>query len=151
MIAPRRWLTSGVFLLNAALNRSMRDFMPDSHNFPQIFERLRAVLAEYQDIAVITADDASHYSLDIGYALRFKKRLLFGAVQVNKNYVSYHLMPVYMYPDLLNDISPERKKRMQGKSCFNFKKLDEALFRELGRLTYRSVERLKVEGIVSQE
>ncbi len=125
--------------------------MPDSQNFPQIFERLRAILAEYQDMAVITADDASHYSLDAGYALRLKKRLFFGAVQVNKNYVSYHLMPVYMYPDLLDDISPELKKRMQGKSCFNFKKLDEALFRELGRLTYRSVERLKDEGILIKE
>ncbi len=67
---------------------------------------------------------------------------------MNKAYVSYRLMPVYMYPDLLHDISPELRKRMQGKSCFNFKKMDEMLFRELEELTRRSVERLRGEGIL---
>ncbi len=67
---------------------------------------------------------------------------------MNKAYVSYRLMPVYMYPDLLHDISPELRKRMQGKSCFNFKKMDEALFQELEGLTRRSVERLRGEGIL---
>jgi len=32
-------------------------------------------------------------------------------------------------------MSPELKKRMQGKSCFNFKEVDEKLFKELARLT----------------
>jgi hypothetical protein len=27
-------------------------------------------------------------------------------------------MPVYAWPDLLEDASPELRKRMQGKSCF---------------------------------
>jgi hypothetical protein len=44
-------------------------------------------------------------------------------------------MPVYGCPELLEDISPELKKRMQGKSCFNFKTVDEKLFKELGKLT----------------
>ncbi len=122
--------------------------MPDIQIFPQIFERLRAILAEYQPLTVVTADHASSFSLDTEYIPRYKKRLFFGAVQVNKAYVSYHLMPVYMYPDLLHDISPELRKRMQGKSCFNFKKMDEALFQELEGLTRRSVERLRGEGIL---
>ena len=32
-------------------------------------------------------------------------------------------------------MSPELKKRMQGKSCFNFKEVDENLFKELATLT----------------
>lgn len=28
----------------------------------------------------------------------------FGLVRIEKNDVSYHLMPVYMYPDLLDDL-----------------------------------------------
>jgi len=32
-------------------------------------------------------------------------------------------------------MSPELKRRMQGKSCFNFKEIDEKLFKELARLT----------------
>lgn len=63
------------------------------------------------------------------------KPLWFGAVQTKQNYVSYHLMPVYEDPALLDNISAELKARMQGKSCFNFKKVDTDLFAELGVLT----------------
>jgi hypothetical protein len=63
------------------------------------------------------------------------KEVWFGAVQIKKNYVSYHLMPVYAFPELLAGISPELKKRMQGKSCFNFTAPDENLFKELAGLT----------------
>ena len=55
-------------------------------------------------------------------------------------------MPVYMYPDLLKNISPELKKRMQGKSCFNFKKLEPALFAELAELTRKGAEKFKKEN-----
>ena len=59
----------------------------------------------------------------------------FGGVRQGKAYVSYHLMPVYTHPALLETISPALKKRMQGKSCFNFKVADAALFDELEALT----------------
>ncbi len=59
----------------------------------------------------------------------------FGAVQLKKNYVSWHLMPLYALPSLRDGLSPELEKRMQGKSCFNFKKLEPELFDSLERLT----------------
>ncbi|RYF93642.1 MAG: hypothetical protein EON95_08230 [Caulobacteraceae bacterium] len=59
----------------------------------------------------------------------------FGGVRVGKAYVSYHLMPVYTHPALAAKISPALRRRMQGKSCFNFKAHDEALFDELEALT----------------
>ena len=61
--------------------------------------------------------------------------LFFGAVKIGKRYVSFHLMPVYVHPELLDGISPELRQRMQGKSCFNFTRPDDALFAELGSLT----------------
>jgi hypothetical protein len=53
-----------------------------------------------------------------------KKVIFFGAAQIKKNYVSFYLMPVYMFmfPKLLDNISPELKKHMQGKSCFTSRK-----------------------------
>ena len=72
----------------------------------------------------------------------------FGAVRMGKSYVSYHLMPVYVFPDLLDDLSPGLKKRMQGKSCFNFTHTDEMLFQELERLTNRSHTRYQEEGFL---
>ena len=60
----------------------------------------------------------------------------FGSVVVGKAYVSFHLMPIYMSEPLQKSIPAELKKRMQGKSCFNFKSVPEPeLVAELGRLT----------------
>ena len=59
----------------------------------------------------------------------------FGGVQKMKNYVSFHLMPVYSHASLAATIPPDLKKRMQGKSCFNFKAVDLALFEQLEVLT----------------
>lgn len=59
----------------------------------------------------------------------------FGGVQTMKNYVSFHLMPVYSHASLAAIIPPELKQRMQGKSCFNFKTEDPALFDQLEILT----------------
>jgi len=59
----------------------------------------------------------------------------FGGVQRMKNYVSFHLMPVYSHAALAAKIPPELRKRMQGKSCFNFKVEDPVLFAQLEALT----------------
>jgi hypothetical protein len=50
-------------------------------------------------------------------------------------------MTVYAYPDMVDGMSLELRKRMQGKSCFNFSRVDEALFAELADLTARGFER----------
>jgi hypothetical protein len=72
--------------------------------------------------------------------------LWFGAVRAGKAYVSYHLIPIYASPELLGDVSPALRKRMQGKSCFNFTRVDEALFAELDELTGRGAERFRERG-----
>ena len=70
------------------------------------------------------------------------------AVQIKKNYVAYHLMPVYVFPELLSGISPELGHRMQGKSCFNFKATDQTLFRELEQITAAGYQRYKEAGYI---
>jgi hypothetical protein len=61
--------------------------------------------------------------------------------RLGKRYVSYYLMGVYAAPELMAGMSPELKRRMQGKSCFNFTKIDKALFSELAALTRESIAR----------
>jgi hypothetical protein len=63
------------------------------------------------------------------------KPLCFGGVRIGKNYVSYYPMPAYMNPKLQAMISPELKKHMQGKACFNFKQVGKSLFKELAAIT----------------
>ena len=64
-------------------------------------------------------------------------------IRIGKSYVSYYLMPVYALPDLAAGVSPELKRRMQGKACFNFTRIDEALFSELATLTATGIERYR--------
>ena len=109
-------------------------------DFPLIFKRLKTILKPYAAQLTLTVDTAQSYSIDGPYSQKYKRVIFFGAVHIKKNYVSFYLMPVYMYPDLLTDISPGLKKHMQGKSCFNFKKVDETLFKELAELTHKSFE-----------
>lgn len=122
--------------------------MSTREEFHLVFEQLKQILQKYEPHLVVTQNTPENYSLNAHFSEKFHKEVFFGAVQVNKNYVSYHLMPVYIYPDLLDDISDNLKKRMQAKSCFNFKSSDKELFRELARLTQKSVARVKREKLL---
>jgi hypothetical protein len=70
-----------------------------------------------------------------------------GSVRLGKAYVSFHLMPLYMNTALTNTISPELKRRMQGKACFNFKTPPEKeLLSELKRLIEAGIQQWKKHG-----
>jgi hypothetical protein len=120
--------------------------MSTNAEFPQVFNELKKIIQPYAPKLTITADTPEGYSLDGPYSEKWKKPVFFGAAQIKKNYVSFYLMPVYMFPDLLKDISPELKKHMQGKSCFNFKKVEPDLFNELASLTHKGFDRFKKEN-----
>ena len=109
--------------------------MPERNDFAETFLKLREIFKPYVRKLVVVHDTETNYYLDTNYVMKNKHRLFFGGVRVGKAYVSFHLMPVYASPDLLERMSPELKKHMQGKSCFNFKKVDEKLFKELSGLT----------------
>ena len=120
--------------------------MPSQADFPAIFRQLRTILEPYASALTLRHDTPELFYLDGTYSEKWGKQLFFASVQIRKNYVSYYLMPVYMFPELLDGISPELKKRMQGKSCFNFKKIEPALFQELQGLTRRGVDRFRQEN-----
>jgi hypothetical protein len=45
-------------------------------------------------------------------------------------------------------MSPELRKRMQGKSCFNFTRQDDTLFAELETLTAAGFTRFQDDGTI---
>jgi hypothetical protein len=114
-----------------------------------VFAALRTIMAPYATQLSATRDDQQELYLDTQHIQKNKKPLFFGAVQVKKSYVSFHLMPVYIKPELLDSVSPELKKRMQGKSCFNFNSLEPQLFNELAALTKDGYNSFKDQGFVA--
>ncbi|HEY3079362.1 MAG TPA: hypothetical protein VGM69_05595 [Chloroflexota bacterium] len=118
--------------------------------FDGVFAELREVLAAHAPELVVTADEPGTFYLEAPRAFAGRSEpAFFGAVQRRKSYVSYHLMPVYADPSLLEGMSSALKKRMQGKSCFNFTRpLDEGTRAELTELTRRGMEKYRELGLV---
>jgi hypothetical protein len=106
--------------------------------FADAFARLREVLRKHSAGLTVSEDGPTRYCLEGGLHPKHKTPMPIAWVEIGKSYVGYHLMPIYGYPKLLDGFSPELKRRMQGKSCFNFKAVDDVLFGELDRLTAES-------------
>lgn len=108
-------------------------------DFQAVEARLRQIFDPYRnDLTVskegpdgIYLDTPGHEGQPYGYV---------GGTRLGKAYVSYYLMGVYD-GELAKSISPELKRRMQGKCCFNFTRIDEPLFDELETLTAKSIAR----------
>jgi hypothetical protein len=109
--------------------------MPDKPDFAITFQKLKAILQPYAPRLIVVHDTNENYYLDTPHVMKNKHRVFFGAVRTGKNYVSFHLMPIYASAELRDKMSPELKKRMQGKACFNFTTPDEKLFKELAKVT----------------
>ena len=109
--------------------------MPGKTDFTQVFEQLKSIFKPYAKKMDVSHDTDQYYLLNTRYIMKNKQPLCYGGVRLGKNYVSFYLMSVYASPDMLKNMSPELRKRMQGKSCFNFKEVDKELFAELKALT----------------
>src|SRR5687768_6590545 len=108
--------------------------------------RLRSILLPYSERLSISADSTSHFCIDVPYSAKLKKGYPVAWVKSSKAYVSFHFMPVYMFPKLRDTMSDTLRARMQGKSCFNFKTIDEPLFAELEALTRNGLELARQAG-----
>jgi hypothetical protein len=71
--------------------------MPKTHDrFAETFAALRAILEAHAQRMTVTVDEPGHYELASPTMTdRVGRPLFCASVQINKNYVSYHLMPVY--------------------------------------------------------
>jgi hypothetical protein len=97
--------------------------------------RLRAIVDGYRDRLAV----GSVYGLETLTRPGAKAHDFFAFVKPGASYVSLYLKPVYTWPDLLDDISPALRKRLQGsRTAFSFAVIDEPLIAELEALVERA-------------
>jgi hypothetical protein len=108
-------------------------------DFGAVEARLRQILEPYRS-SLLTGEDRPG-GLTLVRTGNGQPEDFVAGIRVGKSYVSYYLMSVYERPELLDGISPLLRKRMQGKSCFNFTRVDEALMSELEALTRAGMRR----------
>jgi hypothetical protein len=117
--------------------------MPTLDTFSDTFAKLRRVLSRHPG-TIVTVDEPGNFQVASKTLKDRGGRPLFvAAVQIKKRYVSFHLMPVYACRDLAKGLSPSLKKRMQGKSCFNFTTIDPEHVQELAAVTKTGLARMK--------
>lgn len=114
-------------------------------DFAATFAALKPVLGKYEKRLSVKTDTPLEYMVLTKSASPFPQHkgepLYFGGVRLGKAYVSFHLMALYMCPEMQESITPALKKRMQGKTCFNFKTQPEPeLMADLKRLTAEAVK-----------
>lgn len=112
-------------------------------NLVPVFTSLRKLLGSFFGEIQVQTDKPGNYHTEIPTILYRGKPLYFAGVRTGKNYVSFHLLPLYYNAELLKGMSPALKKRMQGKACFNFTAVNEVCFAELRRLTATGLKKFK--------
>ena len=107
--------------------------------------RLRAIVDAYRDRLAV----GSIYGLETLTRPNAKAHDFFAFVKRGPSFVSLYLKPVYTWPDLLDDISPALRKRLQGsRTAFSFAVVDDVLLVELEILVERAFRRYRKAGAV---
>ena len=113
-----------------------------------VFHALRQILKPYETQLSIKTDKPGNCYLETRAASMNGRRLFFAGAKIKKNYVSFYLTPLYMFPDLSDRISPTLRKLRQGQSCFNFTTVNQDCFDELNSLTQSAFQKLKTEALL---
>jgi len=103
-------------------------------NLEDIFTAIKKILENHSSnyLAMDQTIGSQAKEIKPGYHLYGKKEVsLFGkkpkptyigGVIQQKHYVSFYLSPIYSHPNFFSDISPDLRKVLKGKSCFNIRK-----------------------------
>ncbi len=111
-----------------------------------VFVALRGLLFAYKADLAVVHDKDDHFYANCKNTDAKGKAQFFGAVKVSGRRHTFHFMPIYDFPDLLDAISPTLKKRMRGKSCFNIDSRDPVLIQALEHLVEQGVSRYRDAG-----
>ncbi len=97
-----------------------------------IFDRLRSMFQQFVPPLAVMMDTSERYDLysakEVEIKNRSYKEIYFGSVILKPKYTGFYFMPIYLFPEMLNDIPKMLKKLQTGKSCFHIKKFDEEIF-----------------------
>jgi hypothetical protein len=116
----------------AARKKAVRK--PLAADFSALFASLRKVLVPYARRMVVKYDGPGIYYLETALVPKYGTEVFFGAVRTGKRHVSFHFMPVHVFPELLDDAPPALRKHLKGESRFDFTEADPALLKALAKL-----------------
>lgn len=106
-------------------------------DLPLIFENISTLLKRYQPPLVPKTERDGYLDLwskkEVIIAGRPRKEVFFAAAIIQKSYVGFYFMPVYIDSELKKVFEPELLSMLKGKSCFHIKKNDPEIMRQIER------------------
>jgi hypothetical protein len=121
--------------------------MPLSHaTRKNIFNKLKTALKKQSPPMVISKNTADTYEImgnkPVPYGIKktIVPGMYFSSTVARKDMVSFYLFPVYYHGKEFFDIAPTAMKCLKGKTCFNFKKEEQVIDKELDALLNRGAQ-----------
>ncbi len=105
-----------------------------------IFNKLKAALEKQCPPMVVSKNTADAFEIMGNKRVPYgsKKKIVPGmylsSTVARKDMVSFYLFPVYYNQKEFRDIAPTAMKCLKGKTCFNFKKEEQVIDKELDAL-----------------
>lgn len=100
-----------------------------------LFEELRKILTPYEEYFSPRHNEPGYYDLwvekDITIEGRKHKGVFFAGLIIQKSYVGFYYMPVYLDTEIKKMFGPELLKTLKGKSCFYIKNNDPILITQV--------------------
>lgn len=120
-----------------------------------IFEKIKSALQKQSPPMIVSKNSENCFELIGNKSIAYgsKKQLMpgmyFCSVIMHKDMISFHFFPIYMKRELFEPLIPTTIKHLKGKSCFNFKKMEQVNEKELSALLKKGVESWKRLGYMN--
>ena len=72
----------------------------------------------------------------------------FASVVPKPKDIRFYFFPIYTHPKQFETLSQAMQKCLKGKSCFHFKKMDDALINELSNMVSLGVQLYKKDNLI---
>jgi len=95
----------------------------------------KAVMETYEPPFIARKNSAKAYELwtgkEIFLAGKTRPEIMLAALMIMKNSVAFHYFPIYCLPELKEQLPADLLKKLKGKTCFHFKKLEPAIDKQI--------------------
>ncbi|RMB56156.1 hypothetical protein EAX61_15410 [Dokdonia sinensis] len=115
---------------------------------------LRAILKKHLGPLKLRKDDSSGMEVSGTIPTMQGKQKVdgfyFASVIPKPKDTRLYFFPIYTDAEAFNDIAPELRKCLKGKSCFHFKKVDDNLKNSITDMIARGIKRYQNKGLLDK-
>jgi hypothetical protein len=101
----------------------------------QIFDQVKPLLEEYRPPLAAKKENERYFDLwsfkELVIADRKRKEVFFAGLIIQKAYVGFYFMPVYVEQEIKTLFQPELLRLLKGKSCFHIKRMTPELLEQV--------------------